>query len=162
MTLSQADVPTPRRPLRLWPGVIAVALQWLLFWVLPVLLPHEAGTALLAGAVGGLVVIVWWLFFSRAPWVERVGAVLLMVPAAIAASRIVHPSVANAGMGRMMFIFSVPLLCLGLVAAAAAGRRLSTGPRRALLAAAIFIAPCALALLRTGGVSGDAASDLHW
>ena len=162
MTLTHADVPTPKRPLRLWPGVAAVALQWLLFWVLPAVLPHQAGTALLGGAVGGLVVIVWWLFFSRAPWVERVGAIVLMVPAAFLASRIVHPSVGNAGMGRMMFIFSIPLLCLGLVAAAAAGRRLSTGPRRALMAAALFVAPCALALLRTGGVSGDAASDLHW
>jgi outer membrane protein assembly factor BamB len=162
MTLSHADVPTPKRPLRLWPGVVAVAVQWLLFWAVPVLLPHQAGTALLGGVVGGLAVIVWWLFFSRAPWVERVGGVVLMVPAAIAASRIVHPSISNAGMGRMMFIFAIPLLCLGLVAAAAAGRRLSAGPRRAVMVGALFIAPCALALLRTGGVSGDAASDLHW
>jgi outer membrane protein assembly factor BamB len=162
MTLAHADVPTPRRPLRLWPGVVAVALQWLLFWALPLLLPHQGGTALLGGVVGALAVIVWWLFFSRAPWVERVGALVLMVPAAIAASRVVHPSIANAGMGKMVFLFSVPLLCLALVAAAVAGRRLSTGARRALMAAAILIAPSELALLRTGGVTGDSGSDLHW
>ena len=162
MTLAHADVPTPPRPLRLWPGVVAVALQWLLFWGVPIVMPQQSVLALLGAAIGGLAIIVWWLFFSRAPWVERVGAVLLTVPAAMAASRILHPSIATAGMGRMMFIFFVPLLCLALVAAAAAGRRLSTGARRALMAGAILIAPTALALLRTGGVSGDAGSDLHW
>ena len=162
MTLAHADVPTPQRPLRLWPGVVAVTLQWLAFAVVPLVMPHQGGTALLGGVVGGLAVLLWWLFFSRAPWLERVGAVVLMVPAAMAASRIVHPSIATAGMGRMMFIFSIPLLTLALVAAAAAGRRFSTGARRALMAAAILLAPSALALLRTGGVTGDALSELHW
>ena len=42
-----------------------------------------------------MLVLVWWLFFSRAPWSERVGAVVLMVVGLLAASRIVHQSIAG-------------------------------------------------------------------
>jgi outer membrane protein assembly factor BamB len=150
------------RPLRLWPGVVAVALQWLVFLILPIVMPSEGGTAILGGLVGGLLVLVWWLFFSRAPWVERLGAIVLMVVLVSATRRLVHPSIANAGMGRLMFIFAFPLLSLALVAAVAASRRHSRGARRAAIAAAILLACGVMTLVRTGGVSGDAVSDFHW
>jgi outer membrane protein assembly factor BamB len=156
------DEATTRKPLRLWPGVVAVALQWLVFLVVPILMPQEGGTAILGGVVGGLVVLLWWLFFSRAPWSERVGAIVLMVAAVIATKGIVHPSVANAGMGRMMFMFSIPLLSLALVASLAASRHLARGARRASMAAAILLACGVIALVRTAGVTGDALVDLHW
>ncbi len=60
--------------MRLWPGVVAVALQWLPLLILPTFAPDLAMFGLLGGAAGGLVVIVWWLFFSRAPWSDRVGS----------------------------------------------------------------------------------------
>ena len=60
---------TPRQPLRLWPGVVAVALQWLVMFGLPVFFPEQGGIAILAGVAGALVVLLWWIFFSRAPWV---------------------------------------------------------------------------------------------
>lgn len=160
-TIAQTE-PTASKPLRLWPGAAAVALQWLVLLVVPVVMPHEGGTAILGGVVGGLVVLLWWLFFSRAPWSERVGAIVLMVAAVIATKRIVHPSIANAGMGNMMFIFSVPLSSLALVASAAASRRLASGARRASMAAAILLACGVMALVRTAGVTGGAVVDLHW
>ncbi len=40
--------------------------------------------AVLSGAALGLVIVVWWLFFSRAPWLERVGALVLMPLAVVA------------------------------------------------------------------------------
>ena len=46
--------------------------------------------ATLGGVAAGLVVAVWWLFFSRAPWLDRVGAIVLMVVALLATSRMVH------------------------------------------------------------------------
>src|SRR5881396_4245001 len=105
MTIAQTDEPTSLKPLRLWPGVIAVVLQWLVRFVLPIVAPEAGGTAILGGLAGGLAVLVWWLFFSRAPWSERVGAIVLMVVAVVATKRVVHQSIAGAGMGMMLPIF---------------------------------------------------------
>jgi outer membrane protein assembly factor BamB len=147
----------------LWPGVAAVALQWLFWFVLPLVVPPEAAIwGMLGGIACGVVVLLWWLFFSRAQWAERVGAVVLMVVAVIATRRLVDPSIAGGGMGMMLFFYAVPPLSLALVASAAAGRRLSVGPRRASMFGAVLLACSVFTLLRTGGISGGAASDLHW
>src|SRR5215468_6099392 len=119
MTTSQIDSPISRKPLRLWPGVIAVALQWLIRFGVPLIVPDAGGVAILGAVAFGLVVILWWLFFSRAPWVERVGAVALMAGGLFATSRIVHASIANGMMGMMLPIFAIPFLSLALVASAA-------------------------------------------
>jgi hypothetical protein len=161
-TIAQTDDPTSRKPLRLWPGVVAVVLQWLAWFVLPSVVPEVGMYGLLAGVFCGLLIVVWWLLFSRAPWLERVGALVLMVVAVLATRLFVHPSVAKAGMGRLLFIFSVPVLSLALVSWAAASRRLSRGPRRASMVAAILLACGVLTLVRTGGVTGEGKSDLHW
>jgi len=162
MTNAQTNECTPPRPLRLWPGVVAVALQWLAFLVVPMVVPGAGGTAILGGVAGGLLVVVWWLFFSRAPWSERVGAIVLMLAAVMATKRIVHESIANGMMGMMLPVFSIPVLSLALVASVAASRRLSSGPRRASMVTAILLACGVMTLVRTGGVTGDAASELHW
>jgi outer membrane protein assembly factor BamB len=153
---------TPLAPLRLWPGVVAVTLQWLVRFVLPVLAPGAGMYAVLGGVLGGLAVLVWWLFFSRAPWSERLGAPALMAVALWATSRVVHPSMANAGMGVLLYIWAIPFLSLALVGWAVASRRRSRGPRLAALPAAIGLACGAFALVRTGGISGEGAADLHW
>jgi outer membrane protein assembly factor BamB len=150
------------RPLRLWPGVAAVVLQWLLWFVLPVVAPDAAMLGILGGVVCGLVVLLWWLFFSRAPWAERLGAIVFMVVALIATKRVVDPSIAGGMMGNMLYGYSIPPLSLALVASAVAGRRLSSGPRRAVMAGAILLGCSVFTLLRTGGITGGAASDLHW
>ncbi|HEV3446193.1 MAG TPA: PQQ-binding-like beta-propeller repeat protein, partial [Gemmataceae bacterium] len=104
----------------------------------------------------------WWLFFSRARWSERVGALVLMTIALVATSHVVHESIRNAAMGMMLHMYAIPVLSLALVCWAAASRSFSTGPRRASLVAAILLACGVFTLLRTGGMNGDGASDLHW
>ena len=146
----------------MWPGVIAVALQWLVWLVIPAILPQSSGSGLIGGVLGGLAVLVWWLFFSRAAWSERVGAIILMVVAAAATSRLVHDSIANGMMGFMFFIFTIPVLSLALVTWAAASRQFSSGLRRAWLVAAVLLACGTLTLIRTNGISGDADSDIEW
>jgi outer membrane protein assembly factor BamB len=146
-----------------WPGVLAVVLQWLAWIVLPRVVPDAALYGILGGILGGgLAVIVWWLFFSRAPWIERVAALVLMPVVLFATSRVVHPSIAGGAMGMLLPILAIPVLCLALVCWAVVSRRLSTGPRRATLVATILVACGIFALLRTGGMSGDGDSDLHW
>lgn len=161
---TQADPKNPSapRPLRLWPGVTAVALLWLVRFGLPLVAPGQGGTAILGGLAGGALVLGWWLLASRASWVDRLGAVVVMVAALFAARVVVHPSIANGMMGMMPVVLAVPLLALALVASAAVGRSLAPFPRRAVLAGGLVAACAALALVRTGGIDGDARSDLHW
>jgi outer membrane protein assembly factor BamB len=156
------QIEQPRKPLRIWPGVVAVVLQWLLWIVVPIVAPESLMFSMLGGVVCGLTVLVWWLFFSRAPWVERVGAIVLMVVAVIVTKRVVHPSIAGGMMGMMLPIYSIPVLCLALLAAAVASRRLSSGPRRAVMIGAILLACGVFTLIRTGGITAEADSDIHW
>jgi len=116
----------------------------------------------LGGVLCGLGIVVWWMFFSRAPWVERVGALVLMVIAPVGTKFIVHKSIAGGGMGMLIYILVIPMLSLALVAWAVAGRRLSSGPRRAALVAAILLACGVFTLIRTGGLTADFHSDFHW
>jgi outer membrane protein assembly factor BamB len=162
MTTAQIDEPIPRKPLRLWPGVVAAVLLLLVRFVAPIILPDAGMFAVLGGLVGVLLIVVWWLFFSRAPWAERVGAIVLMIAALFATSRLVHKSIAGGMMGMMLYIYAIPVLSLALVAWAVASRRLSTGPRRASMVATILLACGVFTLLRTGGMTGVGSSDLHW
>ncbi|HWW00471.1 MAG TPA: PQQ-binding-like beta-propeller repeat protein [Candidatus Acidoferrum sp.] len=162
MTIDQTKEPTPRKPLRLWPGVVAVVLLWLVRYGVPIVAPGALAFAVFGGLGGGLLVVLWWLFFSRAPWSERVGAILLMTGGLFATSRIVHKSISSGMMGMMLPIFAIPVLCLALVCWAVATRRLSSGPRRAWMVATILLACGVFTLLRTGGITGDANSDFHW
>src|SRR4030095_10651771 len=68
----------------------------------------------------------------------------------------------NGMMGKMLFVYSIPVFSLALVSWAAASRRLASGPRRASLVATILLACAAFTLVRTGGISGEGASDFHW
>jgi outer membrane protein assembly factor BamB len=163
MSTARTDELAKQKPLRLWPGVLAVVLQWLAWLVLPILVPEAKLYGMLAGFFGGgLAVVLWWLFFSRAPWSERVGAIVLMPVAVFATSHIVHKSIANGAMGMLLTILAIPILSLALVCWAAARRRLASGPRRASMVATILLACGGFTLLRTGGMSGDGDSDLHW
>ena len=162
MSLTPSDSSDRSRALRLWPGLVAVALQWLMWVVLPILVPEQGGTAVIGAFACGLAVVVWWLFFSRALWVDRLGALALMVVGVAITSRLVHPSIANGMMGFMLIVYAIPALCLALVAAVAITRGQPSGRRRATLVGAIAIACVALTLIRTNGISGDANSDLAW
>jgi outer membrane protein assembly factor BamB len=162
MTITQIDLPTSQKPLRLWPGAVAVALQWLLWFGVPIVAPEAMMGALIGGLACALAALLWWLFFSRAPWAERLGAIALMVVSVIATKRVVHPSIAGGAMGMWLYVYAIPVLSLTLVTGAAAGRRLSSGPRRAVMIGAILLACAVFTLIRTGGMSGEGTADLHW
>lgn len=160
---------SPSKPLRLWPGVALVTLQWLLRFVVPFVKPDAmifGVPAMYVGVLGGmacgLLIVAWWLFFSRAAWAERLGAVVLMVVALAATPRITDPSIRTGMMGMLFYVYAIPVLCLAFVGWAAASRRLSDGLRRVSMAATILIACGLWALVRTGGISGDSQSDFQW
>jgi outer membrane protein assembly factor BamB len=153
---------TQGKPLRLWPGVVIVTLQWLSWFVVPIVAPEAAMYGVLGGLLGGLAVVVWWGFFSRAPRVERWGALVVAIVAMAATPRLLHESVAKGNMGFQFFLYAIPVLSLAFVVGAAAGRRLADGPRRATMFAAILVACGAFALVRSRGITGDGAAEFEW
>src|SRR3982751_1842729 len=108
--------PAPRKPLRLWPGVAAASLLVLAGYVIPILAPQYAGLGMIGAAILALIVILWWLLFSRARWYERVGAIVLMIVAVIAQKPLLHASIAGGAMGNLSYILAIPTLSVALVA----------------------------------------------
>jgi outer membrane protein assembly factor BamB len=165
MGISPNAEPTPgkpRKPLRLWPGVIAAVLLALVWYVVPIVMPEAMMVGFFGGAVCVLAVVLWWVFLSRAPWPDRLGAIVLMIVALVATRLILHQSVATGMMGMMFFMYAIPVLILAFVAWAVASRRLADGPRRVSMVATILLACAAWALVRTEGISGEGDSDFHW
>jgi outer membrane protein assembly factor BamB len=151
-----------RKPIRLWPGVVLVALQWVAILGVRLVVPDGGALGMMGAVLCGLLIVFWWMFFSRARWSERLGAIVLMVVAALLTARLVHVSIENGAMGMMAYFLAIPLLSLALVGSVAATRNLSTGTRRLAMAAAILLSGIPLMLLRTGGISGGGGADFHW
>ena len=85
MTTTATNELPSRKPLRLWPAIVIVMVQWVVAFGVPLIAPDAevfsfpAGIlAVLAGVLGGLAIVIWWLLFSRAAWSERVGAIILI------------------------------------------------------------------------------------
>jgi len=116
--------------IRIWPGVVAVVLQSLLWFGVPIVAPDYAIVGILGAVVFGLVVVVWWLFFSRAPWTERIGAIVLMVVAVMINRSLVDPSIAGGAMGNLIYLLSIGPLCIALVVALLVSRNRPVWTRR--------------------------------
>ena len=151
------------RPLRLWPAVAIATIQLLVMVLGPLLVDDGTMIGLLGGIAGALLILLWWVFFSRAAWLERIGVIVLMVAGIFAGKVIAHESMAGAGQGMMMYFLPTPFLALALVAWAAATQHLDRGVRRAMLVLAIVIACTPLELVRTAGVRGGGSFfEFHW
>ena len=159
-----SDIPTQQKPLRLWPGVVIVILQWLFRFGIPIVAPETMVFGVFGGLLCGLAFVVWWAFFSRAPRFERLGALILMIVMIVSTRPLLHKSIATAGMGVLYFTYAIPVLCLAFVIWAVASRRFSNGLRRATMVATILLACGVFTLVQTGGITNDADSDfsLRW
>lgn len=162
MNTTPTGVSPQRTPLRVWPGVMAAVLLLLVRFVPPRVMPEGMMIAMLGALAATLLILVWWLFFSRAPWRERLGVLGLMIGALWVTSRLVHPSIAGAGMGMLFPILATPYLAVALVAWAVGARRLRPGLRGVALVVTLAVPCTAFTLLRTGGIDGAGDSDFHW
>ena len=154
--------PIQQKPLRLWPGIVLVILQWLVWFGIPIVVPGAVVFGVFGGLLGGLAIVVWWAFFSRASRIDRWGALVLMIVSLFVTSRFIHVSIATGGQGMMFIIFAIPVLSLAFVTWAVASQHLSNGIRRSAMVAAIILACGVWTLLRTDGITGDFNLDLAW
>jgi outer membrane protein assembly factor BamB len=151
-----------RTPLRLWPGIaIAIAMIVVVFGA-PIVSAEGSMYAFIGGAVGALLLILWWLFFSRAPWLERLAAMALVIAGVFGGKYLVDMSIAGAGQGFLVYILGLQPLMLGLVAWAYLTRNAQPATRRAALVAAVLVALVPINLIRTGGIGGSVGMDFHW
>jgi outer membrane protein assembly factor BamB len=169
MTANHTHGTTAQKPLRLWPGVVLAILVGLLRYVLPAVAPEDFTVfdvplgllGFLGGALSALAIVVWWVFFSRVPWSERAGAIILSIAGVFVVSRMVHESITGGMMGMLLYVYSIPVLSLALVVWAVVAGRRAPGARRAWLVAIILLACAPWTLLRTAGTFG-AGSEFHW
>jgi outer membrane protein assembly factor BamB len=151
---------TASKPLRLWPGVVLAALIALGY--VAVVTRTYALYGMLGAAGCALLLLLWWLLFSRARWYERIGAIVVIAAAAFAQRYFVHPSIAGGAMYNLSYILAIPTLSAALVAWAWVSRRLSATVRAVAVLPAVVLGCVPYMLVRTGGVSGSGASDMHW
>jgi outer membrane protein assembly factor BamB len=152
-----------RKPLRVWPGVAIAIILLLLRYLIPVVWPDGNMYAALGPIVCGALILLWWLLASRAPWFERLGALVLVAAAIFGTRLLVDESIATGGMGFLFYLLLVPGLSVAFVVSAVVTRRMSDGTRRVAMAAAIVLACGVWALVRTGGFTAASfKNDLHW
>lgn len=160
--IPQIEQPIQPKPLRLWPGVVAVVLQWIGWFVVPFFYQPALFGGMLAGLILAVAIVVWWLFFSRLQWPVRIAGIVLTVLAVAAIRPLVHLSIANGMMGAMLYVISIPVMSLALVGAALLGQRLSRIGRLAATVAAIVLASGVLMAVRTEGMTGNAKGDFQF
>jgi outer membrane protein assembly factor BamB len=148
--------------LRLWPGVVIVAVQWLARFGLPAVMVDGAMYGVMAGFAGVFAIAVWWLFFSRAAWFDRIAAIVVMIAAIAATFPFLDVSLATGAMGMIFPMLAMPGICLAFVIWAVVSRPWSITMQRVTMVAAIVVACAVWTMVRTGGFTGAFDNDLAW
>lgn len=148
--------------LRLWPAVVILSLQLFTRFLLPVLAPETLQVAVIGGLLGGPLLAIWWLFFSRAPKRERLIA-LAVVPIALwAGFSLSDASIATGMQGMMFFIYTMPLISAAFVLWAVLSRRFAGAARLTTMVVAICLGSMGMTFVRSGGFSSALDSDMTW
>jgi len=154
-----SDRQNQRKPLRLWPAVILAILLWLTRFGVPMIWPETVIIFVMGSFIGVVLIIIWWLFLSRAPRIDRWGAVGLMIVTIAITWFLLHES-----MRLMPFVaYIIPIMSLIFVAWAVVGRYLSDRLRRITMVVTILLSCSVWTLFQTGGVTGgEFQSDFSW
>ena len=121
---------------RVWPGVALAVLLVMLRLVMPAVAPDAAILGLpvpmigiLGGAICAVAIVIWWLFFSRVRWTDRLLILAVSAAAFGAVWLVVDRSVSNGMMGMMYVVFALPLAAIGLVGRGGGGTKCHRGAR---------------------------------
>lgn len=159
MTTTQTGEPSPRK-LRLWPGIALLVLLFVFRIGVKAFVPGIGGFGYaVLGSLGCmLAIILWWLIFSRARWVERLGAIGTIAVSLIAVWFLKHDTMWL----QWLFAYAVPLLALAFVTWSVVTRRLTGGIRLITMIATIVVACSVWLLFRQDGMNGDHNASFGW
>ncbi|HKY43555.1 MAG TPA: PQQ-binding-like beta-propeller repeat protein [Pyrinomonadaceae bacterium] len=159
MTTTQIGEPSPRK-LRLWPGIALLVLLFVFRFGVKALVPGIGGFGYaVLGSLGCmLAILLWWLIFSRARWVERLGAIGVMAASVGALWFLKHDTMWL----QWLFAYAVPLLALAFVTWAVVTRRLTGSIRLVTMVATIVVACGVWLFVRQDGMNGDHNASFGW
>jgi outer membrane protein assembly factor BamB len=153
------EAPTSRK-LRLWPGIIIVALLFISRFGVKAVIPGIEGFGKgMMGSFGFVIIfLLWWAFFSRAAWLERLSAIGLFAVAIGGTWLLRHES-----MWILWLVgYAIPWLCLAFIIWAVATRRLPDRVRRLTMVATILLACGVWLFVRQDGIDGDHTASFGW
>jgi outer membrane protein assembly factor BamB len=156
-----APPPSVRRRLRLWPGIVIIALQWGVVTAIGQLFPAtpiQFQAMFLGPMIGTLAVLVWWLFFSRLSWPDR-----LIVPVAFglfgaSVMLVGHESIGMFG----ILLYGLPAALTAWIAWLVVSFPLTWPIRRIGLAIVFMLVWGYFTLIRLDGVWGTMTATLNW
>ncbi len=147
----------PQRRLRLWPGVAAVVLYWSVLNV-PRWIDAEMMTQFMAAMFGSMAApalfAIWWLFFSRIAWSERLFGLLACAAVGGLTFLLAHPSVRGLSFMGPLF-YELPWVTSGWVLWLFVARSLSRQVRLAGLVVVLVLAWGYFATVRFDGTTGS-------
>ena len=130
--------------------MVIVLLQWFGRFGLPAIDQDLGAYGVMAGIGGGLALIIWWLLFSRAAWVDRLGGLVAIAAAMAVTWPFLDVSIATGAMGFIFPMLAMPGICLAFVLWAVTAGHLPPVPRRVSMAVAVLLACGVWTLVRTG------------
>jgi len=149
------------RPLRLWPAIVLLILMWAVRIVPGYIddLPLAALMAKFMGpAVCGLLVLLWWAFFSRAPGRERMITLVGIVIIGVVTSLLVHFSM----QGFWLIAHPIPWGITAFTVAIVLTSRLPSQQRMMVALLAALVAFGYWDLVRNEGSWGDFHNTYYW
>ncbi len=157
----EAPQPAADAPPRVWPAIGLLVLLLVLRW-LPGLVAEPNLAIFMIGFMGpaacGLLILGWWVFFSRLPRRERLLGAIGLVVIVVVTAWLSHPSIQGFGTVGSAVPWGVTVFVLAFLGA----HYLRPRQRTAIALAAAFLVFGYWSLVRSEGVWGNFQSELHW
>lgn len=151
---------SPPQVLRVWPGLLIVAVQLAVIFIPSWIAPGTLAAFLCmfyAPLVGAGLLLVWWVFFSRAQWTDRI-----LIPVAAIGLGLIAVKIADKSMPFGLLMYGIPTICAIWAAWLAASGGLSLSMRRAGLLVLFVAAWGYFCTIRLDGIEGNMASEISW
>ena len=149
------------RPLRIWIPILLLPLMLLMRFI-PDLVPNGPSMIWMSSAFGpllvGLLVMLWWLFISRARWFERLLGILGIAVAVGIEQAVCH----NSMRGPLLMVMTIPMAIAAFALGAILFSRNLTIKRTALAVGLALLGAGYSALIRTDGVWGNFSFGFDW
>lgn len=149
------------RPLRVWPAMLLVV-GMVVARTIPKIVTDGPANLWMSAAFGpslcGLLVLLWWLLFSRATWFERLAGVIGAGVGFAVTLALIDKSMIGPG----LMVVTIPMGTAALAIGAMLCRNVLSLRRTVV---AVLLAACGFGfstLLRNDGLWGNFAMGLHW